>query len=84
MRLFLPNGDRLEFTSGPVRVMKLDDDGQPVGEPIEVAASVTRTIPKDTSPLVPILQETEFTIEFTEVDPVVVRVIMGTDKLWVP
>jgi hypothetical protein len=67
-----------------MRVMKLDEDGQPTGEPIEVVGSVTRTIPKDTSPLVPVLQETEFTVEFTGVDPAVVRVIMGTDKLWVP
>jgi len=84
VRLFLPNGDQLEFASGPVRVMKLDEDGQPTGEPIETVGSVIRTIPKDTSPPVPILQETEFTIEFTDVDPAVVRLIMGTDKLWVP
>lgn len=88
MRIYGPKGEVIEYTpNATLKVAPLDADGEPrlaFAKELETSLTVTFPAEADDQQVIALRAPGSVSWQVTNMDPEVMRTIMGWDRLWVP
>ena len=83
MRIFLPNGDELEYLTDLTATVQTED-GEGFEGKISHMSILHPHMPNDDEPVIISPQNFKMDVVLTDVDPEAIRILLGVNELWTP